>query len=794
MISILFISCEEPPENDVKPDGEEDVENDSTVTIEAYLSSESKYSQFLELLKSDGEISSVLNDQNKDITLFAVSDETINSAVTELGIDSLNQLYLQTLQEIIRYHINTTASLQKEDFNEDGIISTLQAENIKFDGNINISSGGLDDEIEFIGDEIILENGVIHEIEFLMIPPSIFEEMTPSLNTIHFPVEFCTKYSQFKEILNKAEEFESESIIGILQNKELNLTLFLPKNDSFNSSEFEQFDTGQKYFLISNHILECRLTASQLEGTFTTKSGIGVIIDSEGNIDSPVEEDSYEIIISQYNAYTDYNNGIIHEIEGIITNPGIRFSSENIYNTISNDGEFSDLKSLINHYPDLLNILQSDQSLTVFAPTNSAFEKLRAALGIEDLTSINPAVLNNVLAYHVSTENSYRRFQFNEDFELGTAQGENIIFNINGNPATGGSNIDVQFADLATQASNGIIHPIESVLIPPSVFQLISSILGTVAQPILLSADFTILAAAIAKADAFAEGAGQTTLSDILSDYNLNLTVFAPVNQVFEGAGISLDTFTGQQWYAIIAEHIVSGDLSTQDISTALSQGDNTLTTLSGANVQITATDFQGAPTIAIGDAPVVAADMEFQNGHVHAIAGIVSSVNSYSTVLLGGQNNTDPGFYNALNNVRYTYSPAAENSNFVDLAFYFTNADQATLASIDSEVLHIVYDLIGLPIEATFTIRNSSRFRVTSLAPDQFNGIFLNSQLEDLATSENNTNSSATNLQEGSIVAFQLDASRGGYVGLIKVVEISGDDSSSRTITIEVKIQVAGN
>ncbi|RUA36036.1 MAG: hypothetical protein DSY77_01820 [Bacteroidetes bacterium] len=466
-----------------------------------------------------------------------------------------------------------------------------------------------------------------------------------------------------------------------------------------------------------------------------------------------------------------------------------------ILEIVANSDSHTQLAAFVNADADLAAALGGD-NLTLFAPNDAAFDKLKIALGVESLEQIRPDVIAAVLRFH-AVNSVERRESFSEETELTTVQSENITFNAEGNIFTGCSDTDVEFVGEELLATNGVVHVVETILVPTSICNTIGANLNKVSQTLLLSAEFTTLAAAIEKADTYAaDQPNAPLLTDVITGED-NITVFAPVNQVFETAGITLETFTAEQWYGIILTHVVAGDLSAEAIGGGLANGDNTLTTFAQTEIQVAPTVFMENETLAIGGAPVVSPDITSENGRVHAVAGVVSSVNTYTTVLLGGQGNDEKGFYNAFSNVRYSYAEARDESGTdgspVDLAYYFGTNNEATLAAIDSEGLNAVYTAVGLPIEGIFGTRNSTRFRVTNLSPTQFGGILLNSQLEAAASSENNTNFSATNLQEGSVVAFTLDAARDAYVGLIRVVEID-DTNGNGTITIEVKVQVAGN
>lgn len=172
----------------------------------------------------------------------------------------------------------------------------------------------------------------------------------------------------------------------------------------------------------------------------------------------------------------------------------------------------------------------------------------------------------------------------------------------------------------------------------------------------------------------------------------------------------------------------------------------------------------------------------------------VFAGINTYEMVLLGAQNNSEAGFYDADANVRFTYAQARDTSgvesSVVDLAYYWGATNENTLAAIDDAGLNAVYEATNpdLSIEDNFGTRNSTRF--VKLEGVDFDDVQSSSQLINAASFESTTagESSATMLEENDVVAFQLDADRGGKFGLIKIASID-DTNGNGTITIEVKI-----
>jgi uncharacterized surface protein with fasciclin (FAS1) repeats len=112
----------------------------------------------------------------------------------------------------------------------------------------------------------------------------------------------------------------------------------------------------------------------------------------------------------------------------------------------------------------LLSTFEGNRQFTVFAPTNSAFESLAAALGADTFNAIvsDADCLSNILLYHAAPG---RR---NANAILGARQ----VRMLNGDfAAVNASAVTIANAPIVQpniQASNGIIHVVGAVLIPPS--------------------------------------------------------------------------------------------------------------------------------------------------------------------------------------------------------------------------------------------------------------------------------------------------------------------------------------
>ncbi len=110
----------------------------------------------------------------------------------------------------------------------------------------------------------------------------------------------------------------------------------------------------------------------------------------------------------------------------------------------------------------LVETLQGPGPFTVFAPTNEAFAALPAGLVDKLLLPANKAVLAQILTYHVVSGKVMAA-----DVKAGdvkSVEGSNIAVTVDGGVKLNGS-ANVIATDVA--ASNGVIHAIDAVILPP---------------------------------------------------------------------------------------------------------------------------------------------------------------------------------------------------------------------------------------------------------------------------------------------------------------------------------------
>lgn len=112
---------------------------------------------------------------------------------------------------------------------------------------------------------------------------------------------------------------------------------------------------------------------------------------------------------------------------------------------------------------DYVNVISNAGPFTVFAPTNAAFDALPKGTLEDLLKPENKDKLRSILEYHVYV-GVLKDALLGDGMTYGMASGQNItIGNKDGKITVNGANVIASIP-----ATNGIIHVIDKVLLPPS--------------------------------------------------------------------------------------------------------------------------------------------------------------------------------------------------------------------------------------------------------------------------------------------------------------------------------------
>ena len=241
---------------------------------------------------------------------------------------------------------------------------------------------------------------------------------------------------------------------------------------------------------------------------------------------------------------------------------------------------------------ELVSTLQGDGPFTVFAPTDQAFADAGIDLSAFD-TAEEIAALTDILLYHVFS-GAVNAADVTDGLTVAMVNGDDATFTVTDGTVMVGD-ATVVLADVP--ASNGVIHVIDKVLMPPAD-------LVDIAAVAMSTGVHDSLVAALVKAD---------LVSTVQGDGPF--TVFAPTDQAFADAGIDLDAFTTDEEIAALTDillyHVFSGAVNAADVTDGL-----TVAMVNGDDATFTVTD----GTVMVGDATVTTADVMASNGVIHVI------------------------------------------------------------------------------------------------------------------------------------------------------------------------------
>ncbi len=141
--------------------------------------------------------------------------------------------------------------------------------------------------------------------------------------------------------------------------------------------------------------------------------------------------------------------------------PAEEMPEESIAQLVSTDADLSDLKSALDA-ANLTSTLSGQGTYTLFAPTNEAFDKLPT--GLLDALMKNPSTLSDILLYHVAS-GRITASDLAKKTSLTTLEGKDLSISYSGGV------LKINDAGIVTtdiMAANGVIHVIDTVLIPPA--------------------------------------------------------------------------------------------------------------------------------------------------------------------------------------------------------------------------------------------------------------------------------------------------------------------------------------
>ena len=270
--------------------------------------------------------------------------------------------------------------------------------------------------------------------------------------------------------------------------------------------------------------------------------------------------------------------------------------SKDIPTNASETGVHNSLVAALQH-ANLVATLGGPGPFTVFAPTDQAFTD--AGINLNDFdTPEENQTLTEILLHHVISA-SVPSADVKDGMMATTVNGDKVKFTVSNGAVSVGA---AQVTTPDVLSSNGIIHVIDKVLMPPVDIPATAQTTGI----------HNSLVAAVIQADLLPtlQGPGP-------------FTVFAPTDQAFTDAGIdlaSLDTPEGKQQLSdILLYHVVSAEVPAKNVSDCM--------LADAANGQ--PLSFTVGDGVMVNDANVTITDVITSNGLIHVIDKVLMPTDS---------------------------------------------------------------------------------------------------------------------------------------------------------------------
>ena len=509
-------------------------------------------------------------------TVFAPTDDAFG-LIPEDVLETLLSDPTGQLTQILLNHVVSGTALST-DLSDGMMITTLQG------GEVSVS---ITDGMVMIGNATVIvadinaDNGVVHVIDAILIP-------IEDTSTVYDIIESSEAHNTLETAIVAAG---LEATLA----SEGPFTVFAPTDDAFSLIPADVIETlladpmGMLTQILLNHVVSGVTMSTDLSDgmMIETLQGSEVMVSIT---DGVVMIGNAMVIAANIQA----SNGVVHVIDAVLVP---EMPTNTVFDIIANSDVHTTLETAI-VAAGLDGTLASEGPFTVFAPTDDAFSLVPANI-LETLLADPTGLLTQILLNHVVSGTALST-DLSNGMMIETLQGSEVMVSITDGVVMIG-NAMVIAANI--QASNGVVHVIDAVLVPEMPTNTVFDIIAN--SDVHNTLETAIVAAGL---DGTLASEGP-------------FTVFAPTDDAFslipaDVIATLLADPTGLLTQ-ILLNHVVSGTTMSTDLSDGLM-----ITTLQGGEVMVSITD----GVVMIGNATVIVADIEADNGVVHVIDAVIET------------------------------------------------------------------------------------------------------------------------------------------------------------------------
>ncbi len=388
-------------------------------------------------------------------TVFAPTNDAFSAFLSDNNFATLEDVPVDVLTQVLLNHVvtgeNFSSSLTSGYVPS---LSTAGAGGNNLSLYINTSSGvTVNGSSTVTTADIDASNGVIHIVDAVIGLPDIVDHAVSNPNLTELVGALTANgNTTFTTLLSDANEV---------------FTVFAPVNDAFTS--FTNPNSNDLANILSNHVI---VGAAAFSSGLSTSYVSTAAVNADGDAISLYinTDDGVTLNGSSSVAAADIvaTNGVIHAVDAVIDIP-------TVVTFAAADATFAPLvTALTTATPatDFVATLNGDGPFTVFAPTDAAFQALLDSnMDWNEVADIEEGLLTSVLLHHVVSGN-VRSGDLTDGISPATLEGDAITINLPGTgdniadvtDGAGNSGIGIVVVDV--QAGNGVIHVVNTVLIP----------------------------------------------------------------------------------------------------------------------------------------------------------------------------------------------------------------------------------------------------------------------------------------------------------------------------------------
>ena len=418
-------------------------DDDATTVVDVIVNSD--VHNLLEAAVIEADLAGALSGEGP-FTVFAPTDDAFLALAGALDASAEDLLALPELADILLYHV-LGAQVLSTDLADGATATTL----LGADVTVTINDDGI-----FINDaqvtvaDIVTDNGVVHVIDAVLLPPT-----EPETTTV---VDVIVN----SDVHNLLEAAVIEADLAGALSGEGPFTVFAPTDDAFlalagalDASAEDLLALPELADILLYHVLGAQVLSTDLADGATATTLLGADVTVTINDDGIFINDAQ---VTVADIVTD--NGVVHVIDAVLLAP----EPYTVVDVIVNSDVHNVLEAAVIE-ADLAGALSGDGPFTVFAPTDDAFAALAAALNAtaEDLLALPE--LANILLYHVVGAQVLST-DLSDGATATTLLGEDVEVSIECDGSIFINDAQVTVADIVTD--NGVVHVIDAVLLPPA--------------------------------------------------------------------------------------------------------------------------------------------------------------------------------------------------------------------------------------------------------------------------------------------------------------------------------------